>query len=194
MVESVNASCIEQTVENRGHSAASEHHKNNNKQKRQRCRLMRPHPNRSSPFRGKQPASKQRRILHKYLHECLPCFRFLKARVECRKDIGSTCSSLIDGLANLMSFSSWHTATAFVLWKSWHTSTLISASGPALRSQLICSSWCHLRAVPAGSSGLEKTSPSVCWVPAKKQGAAAMKMDYPAADTASVSARATLEC
>lgn len=37
------------------------------------------------------------------------------------------------------------------------TYTLISKTCSALRSQLLCSSWCHLNLVPAGLSGVDKT-------------------------------------
>lgn len=53
------------------------------------------------------------------------------------------------------------------------TYTLISKTCSALRSQLLCSSWCHLNLVPAGLSGVDKTplptTPRLHWSSAGKK-------------------------
>lgn len=54
------------------------------------------------------------------------------------------------------------------------TYTLISKTCSALRSQLLCSSWCHLNLVPAGLSGVDKTplpdnTPPLHWSSAGKK-------------------------
>lgn len=55
-------------------------------------------------------------------------------------------------------------------WLTRPTSTLISKTCSALRSQLLCSSWCHLNLVPAGLSGVDKTSPPSTGLLQKKRG------------------------
>lgn len=130
-----------------------------------------------------------------------------------RRDVSTSCdaswedtwlsASAASGLTNLISSCWWHIEMACFAGCSPRltrsTYTLISKTCPTLRSQLLCSSWCHLNLVPAGLSGVDKTFPPSPLVShtkthtQKKNGAAAMKMDCPAGDTSSLSAEATVE-
>lgn len=90
-----------------------------------------------------------------------------------RRDVSTSCdaswedtwlsASAASGLTNLISSCWWHIEMACFAGCSPRltrpTYTLISKTCPTLRSQLLCSSWCHLNLVPAGLSGVDKTIP-----------------------------------